>query len=50
MKHEMKHDRGTKGTEVFKGDSPIKSIYIDKSAFGGKEPPATITLDIKEIK
>lgn len=50
MKHEMTHDRGTKGTEVYKGEEPITSIYIKKSAFGGKEPPAKITLEIKEIK
>ena len=50
VKHEMTHDRGTKGTEVYKGEAPIKSLYIDKAAFGGKEVPAKITVDIKEIK
>ena len=51
MKTTMKLDRETKGTHVYKNEdegAPIPSVYIKKSAFKG-DPPATITIDIKEI-
>lgn len=50
MKHTMTHDRSTKGTEVYKGEDPITSLYIKKDIFKGAEAPKEITLEIKEIK
>lgn len=50
----MKHSRETKGTHVYANeadDAVIPTLYIKKSAFEkDKEPPATITVDIKELK
>lgn len=52
MKTTLKFDRETKGTNVFKDDAEnavIPTLYIKKSAFGDKEVPKTITVEIKEI-
>lgn len=54
MKVKMTKDRDTKGTYVYKAEddskeSPIRSLYITKSAVSG-EAPAEITVEIKEIK
>lgn len=52
MKTTLKFNRDTKNTNVYKNDddgAPIPSLYIDKTAFKGKEPPKSITVDIKEI-
>lgn len=52
MKTTLKLDRDTKGTNVYKNDAddaPIPSLYIKKAAFGKKEAPKTITVEIKEI-
>lgn len=53
MKITMKFDRETKGTNVFKDDSEdaiIPTLYIKKKAFDGKDPPKSITVEIKELK
>lgn len=53
MKTTLKKMRDTKNTEVYKNesdDAPIPSLYIRKEAFGGKEAPAELTVEIKEIK
>lgn len=52
MKTSLKLDRETKGTFVYKDDTPnapIPSVYIKKSAFSG-DAPESITIEIKEIK
>lgn len=52
MKTTLKFNRDTKNTNVYKNeddDAPIPSLYIDKAAFKGKDPPKTITVEIKEI-
>lgn len=52
MKTSLKFERETKNTNVYKNDqegAPIPSLYIAKSAFGDKEPPSLITIEIKEI-
>jgi hypothetical protein len=46
----MTFKRETKGTKVYEGEEPIISLYIKNSAFSGKEVPAEITVEIKEIK
>lgn len=52
MKTTMKLERETKGTQVYKNDddnAPIPSVYIKKAAFGKKDPPKSITIEIKEL-
>lgn len=52
MKTTLKLDHDTKNTNVYKNnedDAPIQSLYIDKKAFGKKDPPKSITVEIKEI-
>lgn len=52
MKTTLTHDRETKGTHVYKNDkddAPIPSLYIKKAAFGKKDAPTKITVEIKEI-
>lgn len=53
MKTTLRFDRETKNTNVFKNDEEgalIPSLYINKSAFGKKDAPKTITVEIPEIK
>lgn len=52
MKTTLVHERETKNTQVYKNhddDAPIPSLYINKSAFGDKDPPKKLTIDIKEL-
>ena len=52
MKIKLTLDRETKGTNVYKDDNPeapIPQLYIWKPAFGKKDPPKMITLEIKEL-
>lgn len=52
MKTILKFERDTKGTNVYKNDdddAPIPSLYIKKTAFGKKDPPKSITVEIKDI-
>ena len=52
MKTTLKFERETKNTNVFKNEdegAPIPSLHIAKSAFEGKDPPKSITIEIKEI-
>lgn len=52
VKTTLKFNKETKGTHVFKNEddnAPIASLYVSKEAFKGKEPPKTITVEIKEI-
>lgn len=53
MKTKLKFERDTKNTNVYKNDddgAPIPSLYIAKAAFGKKDAPKEITVDIPEIK
>jgi hypothetical protein len=53
MKTTLKFERDTKNTNVFKNDdedAPIPSLYISKKAFGKKDAPKSITVEIPEIK
>lgn len=52
MKVKMTKERDTKGTFVYKNNedgAAIPSLYIKKSSVTG-DPPAEITVEIKEIK
>ena len=52
MKTTLTHDRDTKGTRVYKNadpDAPIPSVYIKNAAFKKGDPPATLTIEIKEL-
>jgi hypothetical protein len=48
----LNQSRETKGTWFFEAsdpNSPITSLYIRKSAFGGKPAPLTITVEVQEV-
>ncbi len=52
MKVTLKFERDTKNKNVYQDaadGAPIPSLYIDKSAFGDKDPPKSITVTIPEI-
>lgn len=52
MKTTLQFVRDTKNTNVFKNEAdgaPIPSLYIDKTAFKGKDAPKSITVEIKEL-